>query len=313
MLTLFSIPKPFRGRIAIIQRNAIQSWLQLRPACEIILFGDDEGTAEVAARYGIWHVPEVARNEHGTPLINSLFELAQAIASHRLLAYVNADIILTSDFLKAVHRVWLRKFLLVGQRWDLDLTELLDYDDPTWESRLRSTVAERGSLHLQWGIDYFVFTQGLWGEIPPFAIGRTAWDNWLIYRARSLGAPVVDATQVITAVHQNHDYAHHSQGKTGVWKGPEAQRNLELAGGYRHVFTLLDATWLLTPRGLWPALSAEHCRRHLETLLVLFPHPGFRVRVVRRLLRLRLALDDWLSRRNKLAPAASQVEGREIE
>jgi hypothetical protein len=46
MLTIFAIPKPFRGHIGVIQRNAICSWLELRQACEIILLGDDEGTAE---------------------------------------------------------------------------------------------------------------------------------------------------------------------------------------------------------------------------------------------------------------------------
>ena len=51
MLTLFSTPKPFRGHIAVIQTNAIRSWLELEPACEVILFGDEEGTAEVAAAF----------------------------------------------------------------------------------------------------------------------------------------------------------------------------------------------------------------------------------------------------------------------
>jgi len=68
MLTIFSTPKPFRGHIEVIQTNAIKNWLQLRPQCEVILFGSDEGTAEVAARLDTRHVPEVDRNEYGTPL-----------------------------------------------------------------------------------------------------------------------------------------------------------------------------------------------------------------------------------------------------
>lgn len=52
MLTLFTIAKPFRGPFAVIQRNTIRSWTLLRPACEIILFGDDDGSAEIAAEFG---------------------------------------------------------------------------------------------------------------------------------------------------------------------------------------------------------------------------------------------------------------------
>ena len=35
--------------------------------------------------------------------------------------------------------------------------------------------------------------------------------------------PVVDASSGIVAVHQNHDYRHHPQGKHGVWYGEEAE------------------------------------------------------------------------------------------
>jgi FkbM family methyltransferase len=47
MLTLFTTAKPFRGHSGIIHRNALKSWTLLHPDIEIILFGDDEGAAEV--------------------------------------------------------------------------------------------------------------------------------------------------------------------------------------------------------------------------------------------------------------------------
>ena len=76
MLTLFTIPKNFHGQIEIIQRNAITSWTYLRPRSEIILFGDEEGTGEIAAELDLVHIAEVARNTNGTPLANDLFEKA---------------------------------------------------------------------------------------------------------------------------------------------------------------------------------------------------------------------------------------------
>lgn len=278
MLTIFSIPKLFRGQIEVIQRNAIQSWLQLCPTCEIILFGDDKGTEETAREFKVRYVPNIVCNEYGTPLINSAFDIAQQIGAHQLMCYVNADIILLSDFLKAVQQIHEHKsrFLLIGQRWDIDLNQAWDFTKPDWESELRAYVSKDGTLHPPTGIDYFAFPRGQYHNIPPFAVGRPAWDNWLIYRTRFLHIPVIDATEVVTAIHQNHRYEHVPQSIKGTHNGPEGSRNLELAGGFAHVFTLEDANRILTPQGLKrPKLTIQHFCRRIYTLPVLHPRLRF--------------------------------------
>lgn len=272
MLTIFTIPKAFRDHTDVIQTNAILSWLRLYPQPEIILFGDDKGTSRIASQLSIRHVPTVQRNEYGTPLLNSIFKTAQDIAHNPLICYVNADIILLSDFIPAVRQVHLPSFLIVGQRWDLDFTEPINFDDK-WESRLRTYLAEKGKLHPKSGIDYFAFTRGLYKDIPPFAIGRTTWDNWLIYKARSEKAPVIDATKAITAVHQNHDYSHHTDGAADVWKGPEAKRNQALAG--RGNLSLEHATWILTSQGMRRALTMRYLYFRLCASTILTPWLGF--------------------------------------
>lgn len=273
MLALFTIPKPFRGPLAQIQRNAIRSWMELRPACEVFLFGDDEGTAPLAREWGLRHVPEVLRNQEGTPLVPSLFEGVERLTGRPLFAYVNADIILLGDFLKAAEGVAMRKrrFLLTGRRWDLDWSSDLECS-PGWEERLRRQVAERGRPHPPTGTDYFVYPRGLYPSIPPFAIGRTAWDNWLLFAAWRAGAAVVDASEAVCAVHQNHDYSHAAQGAAGVWEGAEARRNLELAGGARHLFTLQDAAWRWTGTRLVRVQRARLWRRRMGLWLERFPH-----------------------------------------
>jgi hypothetical protein len=40
MLTLFTTAKPFRGHIAVIQRNALQSWRALNPNIEVSIYDD---------------------------------------------------------------------------------------------------------------------------------------------------------------------------------------------------------------------------------------------------------------------------------
>lgn len=271
MLTIFTVPKPFRTHIGIIQNNAIQSWLSLRPQPEVILLGSDEGTAETASKFGIRHVPDIECNEYGTPLVSSIFSVAQDTSTHQLMCYVNADIILLSDFMMAINQVRKKSFLIIGRRWDIDLKDTLNFNNTDWEANLRTYVKETGKLHGAFGLDYFVFPRGLYERIPPFAIGRTTWDNWLVYQARFLKVPVIDATRAITAIHQNHDYLHNPQGKTGVWEGPEAKRNLGLARGREHSFGLDYATHTLTPRGIKRALTMRHLYFRLQAIPVLFP------------------------------------------
>ena len=261
MLTLFSTPKPFRGHFATIQRNAVKSWTLLQPACEVILCGDDEGVADAARDLKIRHLPNIARNEYGTPLVSDMFTQAERAAANDMLCYINADIIVMNDLVEAVARVRARRFLVLGQRWDLDVSDALDFADSAWEAKLRAQVRSRGALHPFTGVDYYVFPKGLWGPLPPFAVGRIVYDNWLIWRARSWGVPVIDATPVVTCVHQNHERTYSSlgrespDGKDQFQEGLEARRNLELAGGRRHVYTLRNANWILTRRWLLPALT----------------------------------------------------------
>lgn len=256
MLTIFSTPKPFRGHIATIQRNAIQSWKRVDPDCEVLLFGDEEGAAETAQEFGLRHEPHVPRNENGTKYLAYFFDRAQEIARHDLLCFVNCDIVLTSDFREALARViaWQRRFLMVGRRWDIGITEPLGFSSPDWGRELRERALREGKQRPPQWIDYFVFSRGLYqGKIPKFVIGRPGWDNWLLWKARASKVPVVDASAVVVAIHQNHDYSYHPDGEKGVWEGEEARTNYELIGGWRRFCTVQDATHRLTPRGIKPS------------------------------------------------------------
>ena len=199
MITLFTTAKPFVGLARVAQMNALGSWKHLHPEIEVILFGETEGAAEVAGALDLVYVPEVETSEFGTPLIGGMFEKAQELGHFDLQAYVNCDIILLDDFLPALNRVWFGRFVVAGRRWDLDLDEALDFDSD-WIAHVRQMIKERGRFHSAGGSDYFVYPRGLWGDIPPFAVGRIGWDNWMIYRCLADGVPVVDASPAITVV-----------------------------------------------------------------------------------------------------------------
>jgi hypothetical protein len=268
LLTLFTAPKPFTNpHIAQIQRNAIRSWQALGPEVEIIVMGEEAGLAEAAAELGVRHIPEVARNPQGTPLVSSLFALAREASPAPLQAFVNADILLFSDFVAAARRVadLRERFLVVGQRWDLEVCDPLDLS-PGWQARLQARLDAEGRLHPPAGSDYFIYPRGCFTGVPPLAVGRAGWDNWMIFFARWQGWEVVDATSAIRIVHQNHDYSHLPGGKPH-YRLPESGENVRLAGGKRTIFHLEDASCRLSSDGRLLPLPRTWNRfaRELET------------------------------------------------
>ncbi len=249
-LTLAATAKPFRGHAGVIQRNALRSWAALRPRPDVLLFGDEEGSAEICAELGLRHVPRVARSARGAPRLDDLLAQTQTLATTPLAAYVNADIVLLDDFFRAVEAVREFPCLLVGQRRDLDVRDPIDFADPGWAGRLRERALAEGRRAGKYGLDYFVFPRGLLREIPPLTIGRIAWDNWLAYHARASGIPVVDATDAVAAIHQNHDYGHLAGGMTEAFYGEEAQENFRLTGGLEVSGNLDYCTHRLTRDGI---------------------------------------------------------------
>jgi hypothetical protein len=147
-----------------------------------------------------YHSPEIKRNEHGTPIFGDAFQTAgmwqeNEFPHHDLICEISADIILGGDFRFALEAIAdIEKPFVIGQRLDID----------------PGAAPETAKLHDPAGIDYFIYRRGALGEIPPFAVGRTAYDNWLVWAAvEKWGLTVIDATHDITAVHVNHGYPGH--------------------------------------------------------------------------------------------------------
>jgi hypothetical protein len=257
MLTLFTTAKPFEGHSGIIQRNALKSWKLLHPDVEVILFGDDAGSAEIARELGLRHEPFVERNSFGTKRLDYIFGRAQELARHDFLCYCNCDIILLPEFCQALKRVadTHPRFLMVGRRWDTDITEAIDSDVPDWAQRAKTLALDHGVQQPGYSVDYFAFRRGLYASMPPLVIGRVWWDHWLVWKARQLGAAVVDASDQVTAIHQNHNYGYHPAGARGVWTDEQAAENYRLAGGRWHLFTIDDATHILRDRGECTSLA----------------------------------------------------------
>jgi hypothetical protein len=132
----------------------------------------------------------------------------------------------------------------------MDITAPLPFASPHWQSDLLNEVRRHGKQRTPDWIDYFAFSRGVYdGELPPLAIGRLFWDNWLVWKVINTKIPVLDASQVVLAVHQNHTYSHHPQAAKGIWDGEEQRQNFQLIGGHGHLRTIASAPYLLTPSG----------------------------------------------------------------
>jgi hypothetical protein len=238
-LAIFTAPKPFTDpHINLIQRNAIGSWRDMGGEVEVYLVGEEDGTAAAAAELGVDYLPEVQRNKKGTPLVSSIFDVVRAASQAPFLAYVNADIIMFPGTLSVIQDVARRAatFAMMGQRFDLDVHEPLDFSG-SWPESLRREMTDRGQLHAPSGSDYFIFPRHLYTEIPDFAIGRAGWDNWMIYHAVTSPWLAIDGTAALDVVHQQHDYAHLDGGKPH-YRLDESETNVQLAGG--QIYMLLD-------------------------------------------------------------------------
>ncbi len=197
MITFFATGKAFQGHNGIIQRNALKSWTLLHPGVEVILFGDDDGAAEVCGEFGLRH----------------------------------------------------ERFLMIGQRWDTDITAPIEFANQRWSDSLRALVQRTGFRQKRHYVDYFLFSRGLYDQVPPLVVGRSWWDHWLVWKALSRRVPVIDCSAAVVAVHQNHGYLYHPLGKEGTNDDDLARRNKALAANGKQLRFTVDATYSFTQKG----------------------------------------------------------------
>lgn len=223
MITMFTTCKPFvEDHVVARQTRAIKSWLLFTGS--VILFGKDEGTKHVADKLGCKYVPDVECNEQGRPFLNAMFKRVQDMWPGPHFCYANSDNML-AGIPKAFERVACKfpHFLMIGKRFDWlpkrGNTEALAEMAEGWQDR-----PLRGRMHNEWALEYFGFTRGLFRNLPQFLPGWPGWDNWTVLNALKVDLPVVDVTQVVSCVHQQH----RSHWRSDV-ESPQYKWNMDLA------------------------------------------------------------------------------------
>ena len=248
------------------QFNAWGSW-KFIPNCSVSVFGDAPGAGGHAERFGFRSIPMVKRDDFGRPLLSWIFERMHRESTESVLGYVNSDIVLLPGLAASIAAVGKEfdEYLIVARRWNIEFLPAMDFRSG-WDQELRNLVALQGELFTPYGIDLFVFSRGLLREIPAFALGSDYWDNYLVMRTRRRGYPVIDVTQQVMLVHQNHSLGKY-RSVDERRQGPEGLRAFALVGdSYAMLGRTTDATHV--------AAHGEIRRAETAHVTVVLPHRG---------------------------------------
>ena len=283
MITIFTTPKDFTDVFEVIQINALINWRSLSSEIQIIIFGDSKGSQKAAEKIGAEYIPEVKCSSLGTPFISDLFSKADKIAKYPLLAFINSDILLPDNFLSTIQITsdTFNKFLLVGHRWDIDIDNTIDFNDKVEKNIFWNRIKVEGKKHACSGIDYFIYKRYQWKNIPDFIIGRDGYDNWLIWKARRMLLPIVDATDNMQVVHQNHPFNSSKtvQGKE-VLLNQERDHNKKLY--INKTLNLLDCTYRISNGKVIKNKQKDFVDRNLYRLPKIFPEISILLKIYRR-------------------------------
>jgi len=261
-ITFFTTCKPFQGEAAILQENALMSWKRL--GVPIIICGDEAGAKEMANKIGAQHIADINRNEQGTPYIKSIFSAAEKASKTPFLAYLNADIIVRQDVLKAMEAISKNfasqdPFLMTCRRRNIPLGFLLPGKENDCSATLSSLDQNYGSFDQSNAIDLFFFRRGLFDDIIPLVIGHMQWDNWLLWYAKYKGASIIDASWDAVLLHPIHGYYSDGSGLQQRSQGKEAAHNRLVAAG--NSIDLNTATTHLLMNGDCHARTEQNYKR----------------------------------------------------
>ena len=286
MLTIFTTPKDFTGEFDFIQRNALCSWRAISEDIEIIVIGDSLGAKEAAELYSAEYIKDVETSPQGIPTISGLFETAEKRADNNLLCYVNADIILPKIFLDTISILIgkRRRFMAVGHRWDLDVVESIDFEDNMVFSKFWEDAYNKAKKHACTGIDYFIFKKGTFKNILDLAIGRFGWDNWLLWKARRMRIPLIDMSDGIFAIHQDHSYSFNKfNNKSDILMSDDGKNNQIKTD--EQMLNLLDANYHLVNGKIEKKRSRDFINRNLAKLPIIFPEFSLPLIIYKKLYR----------------------------
>jgi len=200
MITLYSTFKRFtHPRFAKVQTDALLSWQKLDPKPEIIIIGNDPGTAQACRQNGFIHIPEVECSETGTPVCIDFIRQAEKRASNDIMLLCSGDIFITQDTIEAAKAIskQMDEFCVVPRKKFVDIENGVP---------VRDVICGTGTPWATWqGGDYYLHSKGIFEGMPNFLVGRHYVERWM-YRWLCNKNALIDGTLAITCLHQKHPH-----------------------------------------------------------------------------------------------------------
>lgn len=199
------------------QSSAAYSWV-LNKVPDVVVVGDDLGSAELCKEYKFKYLPTVLRgNSVGincpAPLLPSLLTQGCAKALGEFVCLINSDLIISPKFYRYMCKI-LAKFgkncFVTGVRLDYKWYGPV-LDKPAYR-KMWKLSRKIGKYHRGGGTDFFIAHKTWWMSqlktMKPWLMGLLAWDNWLQHAAVHTATPCIDASSVVDTMHPNHHYQH---------------------------------------------------------------------------------------------------------
>ena len=200
-----------------VEFTAITSWRKVFPSAQIVIYGVS-GLTNPLIRCCL------VKARSNLPLVSDMFEQTLAIDDPGPFLFINGDIVITYTMREAAQLLTqISGWIATGQRREVPAGDCANVMDESWEEEMLVKHPDPPRLSTC-GADWFLFDrEGMRGSwIPPFAIARTSYDNWLIYDALERNRWVIDCSEGVIVYHQTHP-------EQEIRRSDDAKENFRLA------------------------------------------------------------------------------------
>lgn len=188
-----------------VHNNTVVNWSTFMPRVNLVLFTNDSGLSSYVEDRGWVTFPIVNHAAGGVPVLKYMFETVMKTFNSTFYGYANSDILFDSSLITTLTTIFnnfenTKPIFISGRRTNVDF---LTSKEAASYGNIQKAVKTRGTLYDNNAEDFFITNKHFdWLSIPEVVIGRRAYDNWLVFHARSTGTTTVDVSRTLLALHQ---------------------------------------------------------------------------------------------------------------
>lgn len=190
-----------------VNNSTLFNWKML-PNVNLIVFSNSLEVKYYSEWAGFTVLP-ILVEAAGVPVLPAMFTAAIKQFKSEFYGFANGDILFTRTLVDTLEHILcnLKKsrrqsgVLIVGRRYNVPASHVTVEVATSWNKL--DLLSRTGSLFQSDAEDYFITdTAYPWDTFLPVAIGRRAYDNWVVAFSRYSNITVIDASESILCLHQ---------------------------------------------------------------------------------------------------------------